>query len=169
MVKKNSLPYPPLHSLCLILGAISYDAIHALDLERLAITPMPGEQTPLPTPASDGQPSQSEDGKRGLKDFLELKGRLPECYKESQRLWYDGSRGLSEDTLARDFPETWSKRARNYTEQGKKRLKPGDYSGEIYLPLGRTSTPLEIVRFSYSLLSEWCSKENIEWQGKLDL
>lgn len=169
VVKKNSLPYPPLHSLCLILGAISYDAIHALDLERLAITPMPGEQTPLPTPASDGQPTQSEDGKRGLKDFLELKGRLPECYKESQRLWYDGSRGLSEDTLARDFPETWSKRARNYTEQGKKRLKPGDYSGEIYLPLGRTSTPLEIVRFSYSLLSEWCSKENIEWQGKLDL
>lgn len=169
VVKKNSLPYPSLHSLCLILGAISYDAIHALDLERLAITPIPGEQTPLPTPASDGQPAQLEDSKKGLKDFLELKSRLPECYKESQRLWYDGSRGLSEDILAREFPETWSKRARNYTEQGKKRLKPGVYSGEIYLPLGRTSTPLEIARFSYSLLGEWCSKENIEWQGKLDL
>ncbi|OJJ06417.1 hypothetical protein ASPVEDRAFT_140012 [Aspergillus versicolor CBS 583.65] len=169
VVKKNSLPYPPLHSLCLILGAISYDAIHSLDLERLAITPIPGEQTPLSNPVSDGQPAQLEDSKRGLKDFLELKSRLPECYRESQRLWYDGYRGLSEDILAREFPETWSKRARNYTEQGRKRLKPGDYSGEIYLPLGRTSTPLEIVRFSYSLLSEWCSKENIEWQGKLDL
>ncbi|KAL4972014.1 hypothetical protein BDW66DRAFT_13156 [Aspergillus desertorum] len=169
VVKKNSLPYPPLHSLCLILGAVSYDAIHALDLERLAVTPVPGEHTPVPTPASDGQSVHSEESKRSLKDFLELKSRLPECYKESQRLWSDGSRGLSEDILARDFPETWSKRARTYSEQGKKLFKPGEYSGEIYLPLGKTSTPLEIVRFSCALLREWCSKENINWRSKLDL
>jgi hypothetical protein len=104
-----------------------------------------------------------------LKDFLELKTRLPEFYKESQRLWLDGSRGLSEDILARDFPETWAKRARTYSEQGKKKLKPGDYSGEIYLPLGKTSTPLEIIRFSCALLREWCSRENIDWRSKLDL
>ncbi|KAL4786680.1 hypothetical protein BJX76DRAFT_320434 [Aspergillus varians] len=169
VVKKNSIPYPALHSLCLILGAVSYDAIHALDLERLAVTPVPGEHTPVPTPASDGQPIHSEESKRSLKDFLELKTRLPECYKESQRLWFESSRGLSEDILAREFPKTWSKRARSYSEQGKKRLKPGDYSGEIYLPLGKTSTPLEIVRFSCALLREWCSKENIDWRGKLDL
>ncbi|KAL4986678.1 hypothetical protein BDW68DRAFT_188690 [Aspergillus falconensis] len=169
VVKKNSIPYPPLHSLCLILGAVSYDAIHALDLERLAVTPVPGEHTPVPTPASDGQSVHSEESKRSLKDFLELKTRLPECYRESQRLWSDGSRGLSEDILAREFPETWSKRARTYSEQGKKRLKPGEYSGEIYLPLGKTSTPLEVLRFSCALLREWCSKENINWRGKLDL
>ncbi|KAL4815952.1 hypothetical protein BDW67DRAFT_62058 [Aspergillus spinulosporus] len=169
VVKKNSIPYPPLHSLCLILGAVSYDAIHALDLERLAVTPVPGELTPVPTPASDGQPVNSEESKRSLKDFLELKNRLPECYRESQKLWSDGFRGLSEDILARDFPETWSKRARTYSEQGKKRLKPGEYSGEIYLPLGKASTPLEIVRFSCALLREWCSKENINWRSKLDL
>ncbi|KAL4868200.1 hypothetical protein BDV12DRAFT_197422 [Aspergillus spectabilis] len=169
VVKKNSLSHPPLHSLCLILGAVSYDAIHALDLERLAITPIPGEHTPVPTPASDGYSVHLDESKKTLKDFLELKNRLPECYKESQRLWFDGSRGLSEDILAREFPETWSKRARNYTEQGKKRLKPGEYSGEIYLPLGKTSTPLEIIRFSCALLREWCSKENIDWRGKLDL
>ncbi|KAL4958810.1 uncharacterized protein BDV14DRAFT_25287 [Aspergillus stella-maris] len=169
VVEKNSLRYSPLHSLCLILGAVSYDAIHALDLERLAVTPVPGEHTPVPTPASDGQPAHSDESKRGLKDFLELKTRLPECYKKSQRLWLDGSRGLSEDILARDFPETWSKRARNYSEQGKKKLKPGDYSGAIYLPIAKTSTPLEIIRFSCALLREWCAKENIDWRGKLDL
>ncbi|RDW69179.1 uncharacterized protein DSM5745_08939 [Aspergillus mulundensis] len=169
VVKKKSLSYPPLHSLCLILGAVSYDAIHALDLERLAVTPIPGEHTPVPTPASDGQPVHPEDNKKTFKDFLELKTRLPDCYRESQRLWFDGSRGLSEDILAREFPETWSKRARNYCEQGKKRLQPGNYSGEIYLPLGKTSTPLEIVRFSCALLSEWCARENINWRGKLDI
>ncbi|KAL2809515.1 hypothetical protein BJX63DRAFT_353259 [Aspergillus granulosus] len=168
VVKKHSFPFPPLYSLSLILGAVSYDAIHALDLERLAVTPLPGEHTPVPTPGSDGH-TVTSDEKRTLKDFLELKTRLPEFYKESQRLWLDGSRGLSEDILARDFPETWSKRARTYSEQGKKKLKPGDYSGEIYLPLGKTSTPLEIIRFSCVLLREWCSQENIDWRGKLDL
>ncbi|KAL3478017.1 hypothetical protein BJX99DRAFT_225332 [Aspergillus californicus] len=169
VVKKNSFAYAPLHSLCLILGAVSYDAIHALDLERLAVTPLPGEHTPVPTPESDGHSVNSDESKRSLKDFLDLKARLPEFYKESQRLWSEGSRGLREDILAREFPSTWSRRARNYSEQGKKRLKPGDYPGEIYLPLNKTSTPLEILRFSYALLKEWCSKENIDWRGKLNL
>ncbi|KAL4881522.1 hypothetical protein BJY04DRAFT_60595 [Aspergillus karnatakaensis] len=169
VVRKNSLPFPPLNSLCCILGAVSYDAIHALDLERLAVTPIPGEHTPVPTPASDGHSAHSDESKKSLKEFLELKTRLPECYKESQRLWFDGSRGLSEEFLAREFPETWSRRARNYTEQGKKRLKPGEYSGEIYLPLGKTSTPLEVLRFSCAMLREWCSNEKIDWRGKLDI
>ncbi|KAI9368635.1 hypothetical protein BJX61DRAFT_205871 [Aspergillus egyptiacus] len=169
VVKKNSSPYPPLYSICLILGAVSYDAIHALDLERLAAMVLPGEHTPVPTPATDGHSVNSDDGKKSLKDFLELKNRLLEFYKESQRLWSDGSRGLSEDILAREFPDTWSRRSKNYSEQGRKRLKPGDYSGEIYLPLGKSSTPLEIIRFCCALLREWCSKEKIDWRGKLDL
>ncbi|KAL2825406.1 hypothetical protein BDW59DRAFT_146167 [Aspergillus cavernicola] len=169
VVRKNSSAYPPLNSLCLILGAVSYDAIHALDLERLAATPIPGEHTPVPTPASDGHSVNSDENKRSFKDFLELKTRLPEFYKESQRMWSDGSRGFTEDILAREFPDTWSRRARSYSEQGKKRLKPGAYSGEIYLPLGKTSTALEIIRFSCAFLREWCSKENIDWRGKLDL
>ncbi|KAL2863600.1 uncharacterized protein BJX67DRAFT_363444 [Aspergillus lucknowensis] len=169
VVRKHSVPYPPLYNLSLILGAVSYDAIHALDLERLAVMPLPGEHTPVPTPRSDGRSVNSEENKRNFKDFLELKTRLPESYKESQKLWLDGSRGLSEDFLAREFPETWSKRARTYSDQGKKRLKPGDYSGEIYLPLGRSSTPLEIIRFGCALLKEWCSNENIDWRAKLDL
>ncbi|KAL4801434.1 hypothetical protein BDV18DRAFT_75488 [Aspergillus unguis] len=167
VVRKNSHPYPPLHSLCLVLGAVSYDAIHALDLERLAATPIPGEHTPVPTPASDGQPVQSEESKKGLKDFHELKSRLLECYKESQRLWFEGSRGLSEDIIAQDFPETWSKRARDYSKQGQKALKPGEYSGDIYIPFGKISTPLEIVRFSCAILKEWCSKEHLDWRSKL--
>lgn len=169
VVRKNSSSYPILHSLCLILGAVSYDAIHSLDLERLAATPIPGEHTPVPTSASEGQPVQSEDSRRSLKDFLDLKNRLPECYKESQRLWLEGSRGLSEDILARELPGTWSKRAKAYAEQGKKSLKAGDYSGEIYLPLRKTSTPLEIVRLGCAILGEWSSKEKINWRSKLDI
>jgi hypothetical protein len=169
VVKKNSAPFPRLHSLCLILGATSYDAIHALDLERLAVTPLPGEQTPVPTPGSDGNAVLSDETKKNRKEILELKNRLPECYKESQRLWLEGSQGLSEDILIREFPDTWSKRSKNFSEQGKQQLRPGDYACDFFLPLGRMSTPVETVRFGYSILREWCKNEGVEWSGQLGL
>ncbi|PYI04282.1 hypothetical protein BO78DRAFT_450092 [Aspergillus sclerotiicarbonarius CBS 121057] len=169
VVRKNSALYPRLYSLCLILGAISYDAIHALDLERLAATPLPGENTPVPTPGSDGTTATSEEYKKNRRELLELKNRLPECYKESQRLWLEGSRGLSEDVLAREFPNTWSKRSKNFSELGKHRLKAGEYSGEFFLPVGRTNAPLEIIRFSHAFLSEWCMKEGVRWTSRLEI
>lgn len=159
VVKKISAPYPQLHSLCSILGAVSYDAIHALDLDRLAVSPLPGEHTPAP----------SEESKKNLKELLELKTRLPKNHKESRRLWAEGMGGLSEDVLEREFPETWQNRSRRYSERGKQPLTPGDYSGGFFLPLGRTDTPLQIVRFGWSILNEWCAKEGLHWRGRLDL
>ncbi|KAE8378739.1 hypothetical protein BDV26DRAFT_185541 [Aspergillus bertholletiae] len=169
VVKKNSAPFPQLHSLCLILGATSYDTIHALDLERFAVTPLPGEHTPMPASGSDGNIAVSDESKKNRREILELKNRLPECYKESQRLWLEGSQGLSEEILIHEFPDTWSRRSRNFSEQGKQRLKPGDYTGEFFLPLGRVTTPVETVRFGYSILREWCKKEGVEWNGRLCL
>lgn len=169
VVKKNSSPYPALHNLCHVLGAVSYDAIHALDLERLSISPIPGEHTAIPTPGSDGDSVVSDESRRSVKEFLELKNRLPECYKESQRYWLEGARGLSEAILASEFPATWSKRSRNYSERGRQQLKVGNYLGEFFLPLGKTSSPLEAVRFGWSILNEWCAKESVNWKGRLEL
>jgi hypothetical protein len=169
VVKKLTAPYPALSNLCLLLGAVSFNAIHALDLERLAISPIPGEHTPVPTPGSDGNVVLSDENRKARKEFMDLKNRLPECYKESQRLWLEGTRGLSEDILAREFPTSWSQRSRNYSERGRASLKAGDYSGSYFLPLGGTTPPIEVVRFGGSLLKEWCSKELVEWNGRLGL
>ncbi|KAJ5506267.1 hypothetical protein N7453_005224 [Penicillium expansum] len=169
VVRKNSVSYPALNSLCLLLGAVSFTAIHTLDLERLAITPIPGEHTPVPTPGSDGNAALSDENRKSRKEFSELKARLPECYKESQRLWIEGTRGLSEDVLGRDFPTIWSQRSRNYSERGRSSLKAGDYAGSYFLPLSGTTPPIEVVRFGWSLLKEWCSKERVEWSGRLGL
>ncbi|EAU29667.1 predicted protein [Aspergillus terreus NIH2624] len=168
VVKKNSAPFPRLYSLCLILGAVSYETIHTLDLERLAVIPLPGEQTSPPTPGSDGN-SASSESRRNRKDLADLKKRLPECYKESQRLWLEGSRGLNEDVLEREFPRTWSRRSKNFSDQGKQPLKAGDYSGDYFLPLGRTTSPVETVRFGYTMLKEWCANEGVDWRGRLSL
>ncbi|KAJ5470846.1 hypothetical protein N7530_008203 [Penicillium desertorum] len=169
VVKKNSVPYPALNSLCLLLGAVSFTAIHTLDLERLAISPIPGEHTPVPTPGSDGNAALSDENRKSRKEFSELKARLPEFYKDSQRLWIEGTRGLSEDVLGREFPTIWSQRSRNYSERGRSSLKAGDYAGGYFLPLGGTTPPIEVVRFGWSLLKEWCSKERVEWNGRLGL
>lgn len=169
VVKKNSTPYPALYSLCHILGAVSYDAIHALDLERLAISPIPGEHNAGPTPSNDRDTIVPDEGNRAMKEFLDLKNRLPECFKESQRLWLEGTRQLSEDVLASEYPVTWSKRSRNYSKRGREQVKVGEYSGDFFLPLERTSLPLEIVRFGLSMLNEWCIKEGVGWRGRLNL
>jgi hypothetical protein len=169
VVKKNSVPYPALNSLCLLLGAVSFTAIHTLDLERLAISPIPGEHTPVPTPGSDGNAAVSDENRKSRKEFSELKTRLPEFYKDSQRLWLEGIRGLSEDVLGREFPTIWSQRSRNYSERGRSTLKAGDYAGSYFLPLGGTTPPIEVVRFGWSLLKEWCSKERVDWTGRLGL
>ncbi|PYH77157.1 hypothetical protein BO82DRAFT_294527 [Aspergillus uvarum CBS 121591] len=169
VVKKNSAPYPRLHSLCLMLGAVSYDAIHALDLERLAVTAVPEEHTAISTSGSDGTSVSLDEYRKVRREFNELKHRLPECYRESQKLWLEGSRGLSENVLASEFPATWSNRSKNFSEQGKPLSKAGDLSNEYFLPLRKTSTPSEIIKFSCAILKEWCTKEGIGWRSRLDV
>ncbi|KAJ6171619.1 hypothetical protein N7470_000686 [Penicillium chermesinum] len=169
VVMKNSTSYPILHSLCLLLGAVSYGAIHSLDLDRLAASPLPGEHTPVPTPGSDGSTMPSDENKKSRREFLELKNRLPESFKESQKLWIEGTRGLSEDTLRREFPSTWSSRSHNHAERGRTVLKPGEYVGDYFLPLGGITPPIEVVRFGWSLLQEWCTQEKVDWKSRLGL
>lgn len=169
LVMKRNAPYPPLHSLCLVLGAVSYDAIHALDLEKLANGPLPAENTPVPTPGSDGNTVLSDESKKSRKEFQELRKRLLDFYKESQKLWLEGTRGLSEEVLSHEFPTTWSQRSRNYLERGRQQLRVGEYSGAYFLPLGGTAAPIEVVRFGWSLLKEWCAKEGVNWHGRLGL
>lgn len=169
VVKKSSASYRRLYSLCSILGAVSYDAIHSLDLERLAVTPLPGEHSTASTQSTDEGNAVRDENKRHRREIQELKIRLPECYKESQRLWLEGSRGLSEEILSREFPKTWSKRSKNFSEQGRQRLRVGEYSGEYFLPFGRANSPVEIVRFGCAILKEWCTNEGVEWSGRLEL
>ncbi|KAJ5984398.1 hypothetical protein N7481_006497 [Penicillium waksmanii] len=176
VVRKKSISYPVLHGLSLLLGAVSYDAIHALDLERLAVSSFPGEHTPAPTPGAGGgdsshhpTPAPSDDYKKAWEKISELRNRLPECYRESQRLWLEGSRGLSEDVLSQDFPNTWSRRSHNFAERGRIPLRAGEYAGDYFLPLGGTTQPIEIVRFSWSILREWCEHEGIDWNERLVL
>ncbi|EEA22956.1 hypothetical protein TMatcc_001822 [Talaromyces marneffei ATCC 18224] len=173
VVERTTSAYPHLHGLCLVLGAVSRDTINTLDLERLAVCPLPGEQSPVPTPGSDGNTVTSDrnnsNRSHNKKEFLDLRNRLPENHKEANRLWLEGCRKLSDDVLAKEYPETWSSRSRNFTERGHDNFKIGQYAGGFFLPFSRTTTPMETVRFGVALLREWCRKENIDFKARLKL
>ncbi|PGH16900.1 hypothetical protein AJ80_05044 [Polytolypa hystricis UAMH7299] len=176
-VKHMTAPYPHLRGLCVLLGAISHDTIHRIDLERLAVTPFPNELSPSETSGNDvanNNNNNIDELRRQQKDFTELKARLLESHKEARRLWIEGLQELPEDVLAREYPVTWSKRSRNYSERGKhgeaEAMKLGQYSGEFFLPLGAATTaPLEAIRFGWSFLAEWTEKEGVNWKGRLGL
>ncbi|RAO67121.1 uncharacterized protein BHQ10_003133 [Talaromyces amestolkiae] len=173
VVERTASAYPHLHGLCLVLGAVSRDTINSLDMERLAVCPLPGEQSPVPTPGSDGNTVTSDrnssNRSHNKKEFLDIRSRLPENHKEANRLWLEGCRELSDDVLAKEYPETWSSRSRNYAERGHDSFKIGQYAGGFFLPFGRTTTPMETVRFGVALLREWCKKENIDFKARLKL
>lgn len=169
VVRNNTKRYPHLWGLCSILGAVSHDAINFLDMERLAVCSVPGEQSPVPTPGSDENAFNSEKNKPHKKEFLDLKNRLPENFRDANRLWLEGCRELPDDVLTTEYPETWAKRSRNFLERGTNKLKVGSYAGEYFLPFGRTTTPMEAVRFGVALLQEWCENEGLTFEPRLKL
>ncbi|PGH29600.1 hypothetical protein GX50_07656 [[Emmonsia] crescens] len=172
VVKNITDPYPHLHALCSLLGAVFHEVIHSLDLERLATTTIPSEHSPAPTPGSDGNTITSEESKKQQqhRDFIVLRKRLVDSHKDAKSLWLEASRKLSEEVLTRQYPGTWSKRSINFSERGRERsLVLGEYSGEYFLPLDRTATPLEAIRFGWMFLTEWTEKEGVRWKGRLGL
>ena len=170
-VTRGAASYPHLHALCLFLGAVSHESIHALDLERLAVSALPHEHSPAPTPGSDGNTVTSEESKKYKREFTDLKTRLPESYREANRLWLAGARELPDDILAKQYPRTWSGRSKSFSSRGHEKMKVGKYAGEYFLTLGRSGStmPLEAVRFGLAFLQEWCEAEDVEWKGRLVL
>lgn len=156
------ISYPHLHGIAAILSATAYDSIHELDLEQLV--------TIDPT------------------DLARLQRQLVLSYHEARRLWGEASRLLllSENTIAKQYPRTWAKRARKPIPgsssasstggsatsdlQGLQMLKLGRYAGEYFIPLaGCAMSPLEAARFAYSLLSEWAEQNGVKWERSLQL
>ena len=180
VVRLRTAGYRGLHGLCSLLGAVSHDAIHALDLDRLAVMSLPDDDsnnnnsnsnrtpTPAATPGSTDESKKQQQQQQQLRrrDLLDLKTRLPESHREAQRLWQHGLRELSEEVLTTEFPETWRRRTTTTTtlESSDDRglLKPGQYAGSFALPFSRATAPVEVVRCGVSLLAEWCVREGLD-------
>ncbi|KEF54600.1 uncharacterized protein A1O9_09042 [Exophiala aquamarina CBS 119918] len=159
-----------LHGLVVQLGAVCRQLIHKCDMDRLARDPLPDDYcNSAPTPGSDGNTKTNEDAEKYKKSYIEFKDNLIQNARELQTAWLEGSRQLSPDILKRDYPNTFSKRAKDSSVRMQEKPTPSKVPKEFYLPLDANTTAFEAARFGLAFLQEWAEKENVEWKTSVEL
>lgn len=71
------------------------------------------------------------------------------------------------EVLISQFPQTWRDRARSPEKVQERKFEPGKYSSPYLLPIGPSSTVLEVVNIGYAVLSEWASANGVEFKRRI--
>ena len=174
-VKSVTGGYTLLHGLCLQIEAVCRNVIQALDMVRLehqTLPPALPEESKAPTPDANhegGRLDPAAEAAQARKDYIDFKSKLVENARLAQQLWVEGAFELSVDDLQQSFPNSWKRKSRAPLVKSKEKLTIGSLGGDYYLPLSSVSTGVEAARAGWSLLCEWCKKEDIKWEGRLGL
>lgn len=169
-VWRASRKHSHLHGLVVQLGAVCRQLIHKYDMDRLARDPLPDDYcNAAPTPGSDGNTKTNEDAEKYKKSYVDFKDGLIRNARELQTAWLDGSRHLSPEILRRDFPNTFSKRAKDSSLRLQEKPVPANIPKDFYLPLDANTTAFEAARFGLAFLQEWAEKENVDWKTSIEL
>ena len=169
-VFRTSRRFSHLHGLVTQLGAVCRQYIHRFDLDKLAKEPLPDDQLgSAPTPGSDGNTKTVEDAEKHKKKYLDFRDRLVQNSRELETAWLSGSRELSLDTVERDYPKTWAKRARDSSRRSVGRPNPTAVPRDFFLPLDANATAFEAMRFALAFLEEWADGEGVEWKTRIEL
>ena len=171
-VKSVTLSHTLLHGLTLQLEAVVRNRIWTLDMERSERQPVPSSLfDPPKSIAADDTASQEaavKDREIG-KDYFDFQKKMARNVHIAKKLWVEGAFELSVDDLQQSFPVSWKRKSRAPLVHSKEKLAVGSLGGDFYLPLSSISSGIEAARAGWSILGEWCQKENIHWKGKLEL
>ncbi|MCJ1307045.1 hypothetical protein MMC25_000691 [Agyrium rufum] len=122
--------------------------------------------------------------------YRSVSAKMQENTQQMQRCWIDGTTLLSWADLRDTFPETMRKATENPISRNSSSSSAAkttvkvekDRSGletlgvaigtgrdaeSFYLPLGPHSSEIEAARAAWSLLGEWCAREDVKWVGRL--
>ena len=146
--RRTTTAYPYIFGLGCQIEAICRDLIHELDVEHLCS-------------------NRSANPRDDLLDNM----------RQSSRMWALGLSNLSKESLRNHFGETWNAQAKTPTPvatnspgKNREKLVAKQYREEgYYLPLGPTSTVMEVIRFGLKVLDEWTEKEGLEWQSRMGI
>ena len=167
-----------MHGLCLQLEAICRSIILSTEVERLSrLEPQFGpsvDSDTLPVDVVQGAPgndtvSKAVQPQDPYKEYMKFKAKVAENALRAQQLWTEGAFELSVDDLHEYFPDSWKRKARAPLAKSRVKLVPESLNGDFYLPMSSITTGIEAVRAGWSLLGEWCKKEDVDWAGKLGL
>ena len=171
-VKSVTLSHTLLHGLTLQLEAVVRNRIWTLDMERSERQPVPSSlfDPPKAIAADDtaGQEAAAKDREIG-KDYFDFQKKMARNVHIAKKLWVEGAFELSVDDLQQSFPVSWKRKSRAPLVHSKEKLTVGSLGGDFYLPLSSISSGIEAARAGWSILGEWCQKEDIDWKGKLEL
>ncbi len=169
-VGRASKKFPQLYDLVVQLGAICRQLVQKWDMDKLAKDPLPEDYcNSAPTPGSDGSTKTTEDAAKYKKQYTEFRDELVNNARELQVAWLDSSRQLPLELLKREYPATWSKRAKDYSVRLQEKAAPSKIATDFYLPLDPNSTAIEAVRFGLAFLEEWAANEKVDWKTRIDL
>ncbi|KAL8831483.1 MAG: hypothetical protein Q9191_000855 [Dirinaria sp. TL-2023a] len=181
-VKMATQLYLPLRGLVHQLEGVCRDTIAVCDTYRFDGDPFlkslqENETTTRPSTAastSNGNvpsPPSAEEKSKLKKDFLDFRTEHARNVREAQLTWQIGYAKLPVRELQRTFPDSWAKSAEvPGLGKSKDEVTPGRYmEAGYYLPLGPATACPEAVRAGWTMLEEWCGRENVSWEGKMGL
>ncbi|KAI4285009.1 MAG: hypothetical protein L6R35_004749 [Caloplaca aegaea] len=104
-------------------------------------------------------------------DFTTFRKQMAENRKMGMQCWIEGSNLLSLTDIEEQYPRTWNKQSKEpFSSRGKEKLILKRYGeGGYHLPLCLIASSIEAVRLGWVLLREWCEKEGVKWDGKMNL
>ena len=157
--RRSTAAYPYILGLTCQIEAVCRDLIHELDVEQLCGNRLLSE--PVDSPSR-------------RKELATLRDDLLENMRQSSRMWAQGLDKLSKESLRKDFREIWDAQAKapvmHSPGKNREKLVARQYREEgYYLPLGPTSSIMEVVRFGLKVLDEWTEKEGLEWQSRMGI
>jgi len=142
VVRQHCRPYPRLYGLASHLGVFYNGVI----LSRLS-----------------SSATKSRDTDKDLRNLQDAAFTITKAGRSAE-----GSLPLT--AIISDFPHTWKR----YLAQGvpaspEDSARPGQYEGNLLLPFGTQSTPLQAIRTAHAMLSEWAAREGSGYKMELSL
>ena len=147
-----------------ILEAVVRQYIYDFDVQTYSHTPFPDTAAKAPTPDSTSTSNAND-----ITQYNKLKSYIVRGNIELKECWAEGLKSLPYAAVQKEFPNTWSGRARDWIEPaGIWPSKFGKYRFGYLLPLHRNTQPQEVLNFGKRLMDEWMDANHVDYTSRLD-
>ena len=166
LISREAQQFKHLTGLLLQLEGIIRDYMVCYGFQRLDYNPL--EQKQLDTAAVDPAKTNEEHKAAAYHgSFHEFRRH----FEKSQLAWRSGLDLLKVSDIESEYPMTWAKRERHFILAVKSTdaVVQGEYQRKYNLPMGSMTSGLQAVNFGMSFLEEWCKKNGVKWEPKVEL
>ena len=166
LISREAQQFKHLNGLLFQLEGVIRDYMVCYGFQRLDYNPL--EQKQLDMAAVDPAKTKEEHKAAAYHgSFHEFRRH----FEKSQIAWRLGLDLLKISDIESEYPITWAKRERHFILAVKSAdaVVQGEYRRKYNLPMGAMTSGLQAVNFGMSFLEEWCKKNGVKWEPKVEL